>query len=216
MKKIILLGPGGHASVVLEILKQYSNIEIIGFTDANYKKGQSYKSYPVLGKDNILEDLIKNNKAKYAFISVGSAGDNSLRKNLYEKIVNLGYKSLNIIEKKNIIADNVNFEKGNLVSPGVKINPDVEIGANNIINTGSIIEHGCIIKNHTHIAPGAILAGDVIIEDLVHIGLGAKVIEGIKIGKNSLIGAGTVVINDIPENSVVVGNPGRIIRKKGD
>ena len=216
MKKTVLLGPGGHASVVLEILKRYNDIKIIGFTDANYTDVATYKSYPVLGKDSMLSQLIINNKANYAFITVGSTGDNSLRKKLFDKIIEFGYKSFNIIDKSSSIADNVEFGKGNLVSPGVIINPEVEIGNNNIINTGSIIEHGCIISNHTHIAPGAVLAGNVKIGGLTHIGLGAKVIEGINIGENCLIGAGAVIINDIPSNSVVVGNPGRIIRKRGE
>ena len=216
MKKTVLLGPGGHASVVLEIMKQYDDVSIIGFTNANYSDGQIYKSYPVLGTDKRLEELTNKNKANYAFITVGSNGDNSLRKELFKKVMKLGYKSFNIIDKDSKIADDIDLGKGNLISPGVIINPDVKIGNNNIINTGSIIEHGCKIGDHTHIAPSAVIAGNVKIGDLTHIGLGAKVIEGIEIGENSLIGAGTVIIDDIPDNSVVVGNPGKIIRKKGD
>ena len=216
MKKTVLLGPGGHVSVVLEVLKQYEDIEVIGFTDANYKKGQFYKTYSVLGTDEILTDLIKDNKAEYAFITVGSTGDNSLRKKLFNKIMRLGYKTFNIIDQDSLIAENVRFGKGNFVSPGAKINPNVKIGDNNIINTGAIIEHDCQIGDHTHISPGAVLAGNAKINNLVHIGLGAKVIEGITIGENSLIGAGAVIIEDIPANSVVVGNPGKIIRKRGD
>lgn len=216
MKKTILLGPGGHASVVLEIIKQYEDVSIIGFTDADYSKVKEYKSYPILGTDNKLKELIKNNKANYAFITVGSNGDNYLRKELFKKAMKLGYKSFNIIDKDSKIADDIDLGKGNLISSGVLINPGVKIGNNNIINTGAIIEHGCKIGDHIHIAPGAVIAGNVKIGDLTHIGLGAKVIEEIEIGKNSLIGAGTVVIDDIPDNSVVVGNPGKIIRKKGD
>ena len=216
MKKTLLLGPGGHASVVLEILKQYDNIDILGFTDADYPKVKEYKSYPVLGTDNKLENVFKNDKANYAFITVGSTGDNILRKKLYDKIISFGFKSLNIIDENSLISSNVTLGIANLVSPGVKINSDVIIGNNNIINTGSIIEHGSRIGDHVHIAPGAILAGNVMIDDLVHIGLGAKIIENVKVGKNSLIGAGSVIIEDVPKNSVVVGNPGKIIRKRGD
>lgn len=216
MKKLVLLGPGGHASVVLEVLKQYKDIEIIGFTNADNSNDQQYKDFPILGTDEVLEKLIKENKAIHAFITVGSIGDNSLRQKLFEKAISLGYQSLNIIDKSSVIADNIKLKTGNLISPGVIINPKVTIGKNNIINTGAIIEHGSRIGSHTHVAPGGILAGNVEIGDLSHIGLGAKVIEGIKIGKNCLIGAGTVIIKDVPDNSVVVGNPGRIIRKRGE
>lgn len=216
MKKTALLGPGGHASVVLNIIKQYEDIEIIGFTDKKNSSIQMYKSYPVLGRDDILYDLIKNDKANYAFITLGSTGDNSLRKQLFDKIISIGYQSLNIIDKDSLIAESVELKEGNLVSPGVIINPDVIIGNNNIINTGVIIEHGCTIGSHTHIAPGSVLAGNVQVGNLTHIGIGAKVIEEINIGENCLVGAGSVIIKDIPDNSVVVGNPGRIIRKRGE
>ena len=216
MKKIVLLGPGGHASVVLEVLKQYQDIEIVGFTDADNSKDQFYKDFPILGTDEVLEELIKENNATHAFITVGSTGDNSLRKKMFKKVINLGYQSLNIINKNSVIADEINLKTGNLISPGVIINPEVTIGENNIINTGAIIEHGSQIGSHTHIAPGSVLAGNVKIGDLSHIGLGARVIEGIKVGKNCLIGAGAVIIKDVPDNSLVVGNPGHIIRKRGE
>jgi len=216
LKKLVLLGPGGHASVVLEILKQYQDIEIVGFTDADNSNDQLYKDFPILGTDEVLVELIKDTKATHAFISVGSTGNNSLRKKLFKKVINLGYQSLNIRDKSSVIAEDVNLKTGNLISPGVTINSEVTIGENNIINTGAIIEHGSRIGNHTHIAPGSVLAGNVEIGDLSHIGLGARVIEGIKIGNNCLIGAGAVIIKDVPDNSVVVGNPGRIISKRGE
>lgn len=216
MKELVLLGPGGHASTVLEVLKQYQDVEIIGFTDADNLNDHLYKDFPILGSDEVLSELLKENKATHAFITVGSTGDNFLRKKLFEKLINLGYQSLNIIDKSSVIAEDINLKTGNLISPGVIINPEVTIGKNNIINTGAIIEHGSRIGSHTHIAPGSVLAGNVEIRDLSHIGLGVKVIEGIKIGKNCLIGAGTVIIKDVPDNSVVVGNPGRIIRKRGE
>jgi UDP-perosamine 4-acetyltransferase len=214
MKKTVLLGPGGHASVVLNILKQYQDIKIIGFTDASYSENKSYKTFPVLGTDEILLELKEAEQADYAFITVGSIKDNHLREKLFEKIDEIGYKTFNIIDKSSVIAENVNLGKGNLISPGAIINPDVIIADNNIINTGSIIEHETKIGSHIHIAPGAVLAGGVKVSNLTHIGLGAKIIEGITIGENCLIGAGAVVINDIPDDSIVVGVPGEIIKKR--
>jgi UDP-perosamine 4-acetyltransferase len=214
MKEIILLGAGGHASVVLNILKQYDNIDIIGFTDLNYPALKKYKGHKILGTDKKLSDIYKNNQATHAFISLGSTCNNQLRKNLFNIIIDLGYKSLNIIHKNSVIAENIKLGTGNLISSGVNINPDVIIGNNNIINTGSIIEHGTKIGDHVHVAPGSILAGNVKVGNLSHIGLGARVIEGINIGKNCLIGAGAVIIEDVPDNSVVVGVPGEIIKKR--
>jgi len=214
MKKIVLLGAGGHASVVLNILKQHDDIDIIGFTDLNYPVLKNYKGHRILGTDEKLSEIYKNKQATYAFISLGSTGNNQLRKKLFNIIIDLGYKSINIIDQNSVIAKDVKLGTANLISSGVNINPDVVIGNNNIINTGTIIEHGCEIGDHVHLAPGSILAGNVKVGNLSHIGLGARVIEGINIGKNCLIGAGAVIIEDVPDNSVVVGVPGEIIKKR--
>jgi len=214
MKNVVLVGAGQHAIVVLNILKQYSNIELIGFTDIDFPKRKTYKSYPILGVDECLLTTEIKNKVEYAFITVGSTGNNNLRKCLFNKVLDFGYKFLNIIDKNSIVAEDVEIGKGNMISPGVIINSEVIIGKNNIINTGAIIEHGCKIKDHIHIAPGAKLAGNVNVGSLTHIGLGANIIENVTIGTNCLIGAGTVVIKDIPDNSIVVGVPGKVIKKR--
>jgi UDP-perosamine 4-acetyltransferase len=214
MKKTVLLGAGGHASVVLNILKKYDNIDIIGFTDLNYPALKKYKGHKILGTDKKLSDIYKNNQATHAFISLGSTGNNQLRKKLFNIIIDLGYKSINIIDQNSVLAKDVKLGTANLISSGANINPGVVIGNNNIINTGTIIEHGCKIGDHVHLAPGSILAGDVKVGNLSHIGLGARVIEGINIGENCLVGAGAVIIKDVPDNSVVVGVPGEIIKKR--
>lgn len=214
MKKVVLLGAGGHARVIIDILKRQQDIEVIGTTDKTITADKSL--IPIIGTDDVLEEIFREGKANYAIIAVGSTGDNTLRQKLYEKIKDIGYKALNAIHFKSIIAESVTMGEGNVFMAGSIINPDVKIGNNNIINTGSIIEHDVKMGDHIHISPGAVLAGGVRVGDLSHIGLGARVIEGVTIGKNCLIGAGAVVLDDIPDNSVVVGIPGRIIRKRGE
>lgn len=105
MEKIVLLGAGGHASVVLNILKKYDNVDIIGFTDLNYPALKNYKGHRILGTDERLNEIYKNNQATHAFISLGSTGDNQLRKKLFNIIIDLGYKSINIIhqDRKSVV-----------------------------------------------------------------------------------------------------------------
>lgn len=212
-KKVVLLGAGGHCRVIIDIVKNYKNIKIIGCTAVEKVKNFPV---PVLGSDEVLPQILAAGKAEYAFVAVGGTGDNTLRKNLYNRILEIGFKSLNIIHPQSIISETASLGMGNVIMAGSIINANVKIGNNNIINTGSIIEHDVKIGSHVHISPGAILAGGVRVGDLSHIGLGAKVVERITIGRNCLLGAGTVIIEDIPDNSVVVGIPGKIIRKRGE
>ena len=95
---------------------------------------------------------------------------------------------------------------------GVIINSGSSIGKHCIVNTGAIIEHDCQISDYVHICPNVSIAGSVIINEGTQVGIGATIIQGIEIGKWVMIGAGAVIINDVPDYAVVVGNPGKVIK----
>lgn len=217
MKQVVLIGAGGHCKVIIDILKQDNGIEIIGLIDKDKEHlGQKVLGVPIIGADNDLPSIFNSNQADSALIAVGGTGDNYLRSKLYNRIKELGYELINAIHPDCTIGSQVQLGMGNVVVGQSIINPGVEVGDNNIINTGSIIEHDVKIGNHVHITPGVSISGEVNIGDYSHLGTGATIIQGIDIGNNCLIGAGAVVIEDIPDNSVVVGNPGEIIHKRGD
>lgn len=105
--------------------------------------------------------------------------------------------------------------EGTVIMPQVCINAEVTIGKHCIINTSAIIEHECVLEDFVHISPMSALAGNILVKKGSHIGLGAKLIQGITIGEHSIVGAGAVVIKDVPDHAVVVGNPARIIKMNG-
>ena len=125
-------------------------------------------------------------KIKYAHISIGQMNDLELRKNLFSKLINIGFEIPKIISKKSIISKkNVKIGKGTIVMNNVTINSNTIIGENCIINTGSIIEHDCFIDSHTHIGPGSILNGGVNIGKQCFIGSGSVVRQKVKIKNKS-------------------------------
>lgn len=214
MKKLILIGAGGHAKTVIDILKKNEEVDIVGLVAKDTNEiGKKILSVPVIATDEQLIDLFMQG-VKYALVAVGSVGDNFLREKLYNKVGKIGYTFINAFHPSAVISDYAKFGIGNVVMSGALIGPDVQIGNNVIVNTGSIIEHDSIIENHVHIAPGVKIAGGVKIKEASHIGIGAVIIQGVKIGENALIGAGTVVLNDVPDNAVVVGVPGTIKKFK--
>lgn len=166
---------------------------------------------PVIGTDEQLANMF-NNEITSVLITVGSVGDNTLRKKLYDNLKQLGFSYINAIHPSAILSEYGKLGEGNTLMAGSMMGPGAEIGNNVIVNTGSIIEHDCRIGDHVHIAPGVRLSGGVQIGSCAHLGTGAIVIQNINIGANCLIGAGTVVISDVPDNAVMVGNPGRIIK----
>jgi len=212
---IVLIGAGGHAKTIIETIKAfYPYYNLIGLVDNNTKLlGKDVLEVPIIGNDDILENLYKNGLRK-VFLTVGTVGNPIPRKGLYERVKRIGFECVNIIHPTAVVTKHIKMGEGNVIMPGVIINADTQIGSNCIFNTGCIIEHECTIGDNVHVAPGAKLSGQVVIESDSMIGIGACVIQGIKIGKNSMIGAGSVIVEDVPDNAVIVGVPGRIIRKR--
>ena len=210
-EKYIVLGAGGHAKVALDILK-LNKKNIYGLTDANILKDSMCMGYPIIGTDEELERLIKSG-VKNAVMGIGHVGDVTIRDRVYLYAKQLGFEFPNIIHPRAIVAENVMLGKGNLISAQAILNPEACIGTLCIINTASVIEHDVCIGDGVHVAPHATVLGMVNIGDNSFIGAGSVILQGVTVGRNCIIGAGTVVLNDVPDNSVVVGNPG-IVRKR--
>lgn len=211
--KTIIIGAGGHARAILEILNNDRNIDVVAFVD-NMIRGSDEKimGTPVYGDHSVLPRLFING-VKAAIIGVGK---NNIRKTYFEQIRNMGVEMVNAIHPAVHIARNAKVGNGVVIAAGATIATGVEIGNNTIINTGAIIEHEDVLESHVHIASGTVLAGRVKVREGAFIGAGSVVKEYITIGRNAVIGAGSVVLGDIPDNAVAVGAPVRVIKIKDE
>jgi len=211
--KTIIIGAGGHARTILEILNLDRNIDVVAFVD-NVVRGSDEKiiGIPVYGDHSVLPRLFLT-CVKAAIIGIG---DNKIRKAYFEQIGNMGAEMVNAIHPTASIAHNVKIGKGVVIAAGATIATGVRIENNVIVNTGSIIEHEDVLGAHVHIASGTVLAGRVKVREGAFIGAGCVVKEYITIGINAIIGAGSVVLEDIPDNAVAVGAPAKVIKIVGD
>ena len=124
------------------------------------------------------------------------------------------------IEPGAMIRDNVTIGDHAVIMMGAIINIGAAIGEGTMIDMGAILGGRAQVGKNCHIGAGAVLAGvieppsasPVIIEDDVLIGANAVVVEGVHIGKGAVVGAGSIVLNDVPANALVAGNPARIIK----
>jgi len=207
IKSIIIYGCGGHAKVVADIIEKNKLFRITGFIndDPNFEK--YFLGYPVLGDKKILQK--KEMRKHHVIIAIGN---NKIRQNLFEKLIELRYQSITAIHPKAIIGSRVKIDTGTVVMAGVVINPGTKIGKNVIINTGATIDHDNLIENGAHIAPGVHLSGAVKIGELSWIGTGANIKEYICIGSNTIIGMGASVIKDVPDNVVYAGIPAKFLK----
>lgn len=209
--KIVIIGAGGQARVVYEILRYNRNMEIFAFID-NIIKGSEEKimGIQVLGDHSILPKLIKEGVKGY----IVAVGDNRIRMQYFNKFLNMDLIPINAIHPTAHITYNAKIGKGVVISTGATIATGTTIGDNVIINTGAIIEHEDVIGDHVHIAPGVVLAGRITIKENSFIGAGSVIKEYITIGENTIIGAGSIVLQDIPDNVVAAGTPAKVIKTR--
>ncbi len=204
-KKIIVLGSGGHAKVVIDILNLMPNIQIIGVTSNSIEKGNSFFGYPVIGND---EEIIKYDPLTHSIaMGLGGYRNNDLRVQAYNYVKNIGFSFINTIHPSAIISKKIKMGEGITIFPGVIINTDVEINNNVIIATGSSIDHETIIQKNTLISAGVTIGAYSIIGEECLIALGSKIISGINIANNTLVGAGAVVVKDTIPYSEMIGIP---------
>ena len=213
MIHVIGLGAGGHAKVVIEILRLMGNCECVGLLDPKRALwGTEVLDVPVLGDDSLLPELYRKG-VNYAFIGLGTIGDTRPRRGLYEKARREGLQIVNAIHPQAVISPAVEIGHGPTIMAGAVINANAQLGDNVIVNTGAIIEHDCTIGDHVHVATGARLASTVHVDGGAHIGVGASVRQCIRIGRNAIVGAGAVVVDDVPNDVVVEGVPARILKR---
>jgi sugar O-acyltransferase (sialic acid O-acetyltransferase NeuD family) len=208
MEKIVLLGGGGHAKVLIDLINACGGYEIAGIVDAGLAVGESVSGIPVLGDDGILDDL-HGQGVKNACIAVGSIKDNSRRKMLFEKAREVGFSMPSLIHPSAVVSGNSSVGDGVQVMAGAIIQTDASIGQNTIVNTGAIVEHDCTIGSHAHLCPGVVISGGCAVGEGSFIGAGAMVVQGITIGDNAVVSAGAVVIRDVSSNSTVMGVPAK-------
>jgi len=200
---IAIIGYSGHAYVVADAAISMG-MQLTHYCDINNAKTNPFKlDYLGYEGDNDFEGWQKD----YKFIL--GIGDNQIRYRTAKKLSLYKKQILNVIHPAASCPRLFEIGIGNFIAKQASVNIFAEVGDFCILNTACIIEHECKLGNAVHIAPGAVLAGNVTVGDFSFIGANAVIKQGINIGSNVIIGAGAVVINDVPDNYKIVGNPGR-------
>ncbi|MBA2504582.1 MAG: acetyltransferase [Thermoleophilaceae bacterium] len=206
MPQLICLGAGGHASVVLDAAES-AGFDVAGALDRDGAPAVAQGRWPVLGGDELLPGLVA--QGMVAAIGLGGTGDNSRRRDLYERAAAAGAELPAIVHPSAVVSASAELGPGTVVLAGAIVNAGAALGADVIVNTGALIEHDCTVEDHAHLSPGSVLGGAVRVGEGAHVGLGATVREGLAVGASALIGAGAVVLGDVPAGATWVGVPAR-------
>ncbi|WP_299667899.1 acetyltransferase [uncultured Ruegeria sp.] len=204
MRRLVILGAGGHGRVVADIAEQLGWGEIV-FLDPNWESLQCSGIWPVIESDRA-EVLL--NQPDYSEFVVG-VGDNSQRAFLQNRLEDLGLPVATLVHPNAVVSRHANIAQGSVISAGAVVNVGSKIERGCIVNTNACVDHDCTIGPFCHVAPGAQLAADVTLRERVFVGLGASVRNGTTILSDAVVGAGAAVVTTVEQKQVVVGTPAR-------
>jgi len=201
----LVIGAGGHGKVVVSTLLAAGIRVPCVLDDDREKWGSEILGVPVRGP---VRDGLESGR-----VGVLGIGRNDERKRLAEAL-NLDWAA--VVHPRAWVHPSVRLGAGAVVFAGAIIQPDTVIGRHAIVNTGTLIDHDCVIGDYAHVAPGVQLAGDVKLGEGVFFGIGSTAIPGVQVGGWTTVGAGGVVVNDIPSDVTVVGVPARELEREGN
>ena len=202
-KQLIIIGAGGHAKVVISAVNQYTNSpECLSVADdALQQDGKIFCGLTVISP------VIRALEAGVLFHV--AIGENPVRENFFK--AGLSYDGLpyTVVHPYSVVAPEATIGDGVFVAAGVIIAPYSIIGDGTIINHGAVVDHDCVVGQFSHIAPNATLGGGAVLGKHVLIGAGANILPQVKVGDYSKIGAGAVVVNNVPADTTFVGIPAK-------
>jgi sugar O-acyltransferase (sialic acid O-acetyltransferase NeuD family) len=190
MKKILLIGGGGHCKSVIDVIEQEGKFQIAGLIDRPELLGNKTLQYKIIGNDQDLTSLAK--QYTYAIVTVGQVSSPKLRINLFNRIKEAGFSIPCIVSPRAYVSSYASIAEGTVIMHDAVINASASVGENCIINTKAIIEHDVVIKDHCHVSTGAIVNGAAMIGEGSFVGSSATTKEAISVKANSFIKAGSV------------------------
>jgi sugar O-acyltransferase (sialic acid O-acetyltransferase NeuD family) len=202
--KLLVIGAGGHAKVVVDAALQ-TDIDVVAVV------GGASDPKAVLGIG-----VVDAYDAPPCDAFIVAIGDNAARARLFAEYCARGLTPASVVHPAATISPSAEIARGTFVAAGVIVNPETHIGENCILNTGCTIDHDCDLGPHVHVGPGVNLCGAVSIDEGALIGVGACAAPGTSVGAWSVVGAGAAVVGSLPGRSVCTGVPARVVRSTGE
>lgn len=210
--KSIIIGAGTYGEVYLAYLQE-AGVDIVGFLDDNKDlHGSLVKGVRVLGGTDLLPSLRDTCQVEAVYCPIGN---NKLRVRFLSLANQLGYQIPNYIHPSAIISPSVAIGKGVYVLLNTSIMPYVSIQDYVMISMNANIAHHSVLEEGTFVSTGVNFGASIVAHKYSYIGISATIMTGIKnLGEDCLVGAGAVVIKDVPDRTVVAGVPAKVLRAK--
>jgi sugar O-acyltransferase (sialic acid O-acetyltransferase NeuD family) len=196
---VAVIGAGGHGKVVVSTLRALGYTAITLYDDDSCKWGRDILGAPVAGP------IVEVRQGRHE-LGVMGIGDNSLRRRLARRIP-LAW--LPLVHPAAHVHPSVELGAGAVIFAGAVIQPETVIGSHVIVNTGATVDHDCTLESFSHLAPGVHLCGGVYVGEGALLAVGSSAVPNVRIGAWATIGAGGVVVEDLPNEVVAVGLPAK-------
>ncbi len=213
MTDVIVVGGGDQGRQVISAIEAGEGNRIVGVLDRAIPPGTVVAGYPVLGTEDDLRATAEQNGAGAFVVAIG---DNATRGALLEQLV-AGCPQLSmctIIHPTASVARDATVGDGSIVLAGAVVSNGCTVGRGVLLGTRSSIDHDCVVDDYASLAPGVTTGGTVHIGRATALGVGANVVHGITIGADTVVGAGALVLDDIPERVVAYGVPALVARTR--
>lgn len=208
----IIIGAGSYGQIFKYYLEE-QGYTISGFVDdAPGMIGKDILGIPVIGN---FKELLSNHHQYHSCSVFCTIGDNMIRDLYLRQLQDFGFNTPPFIHDTVIKPDNVTLGKAVYLLPGVKIMPFVTLGDHCVISMGSHIAHHTSLAKGVFVSTGVNIGAGIKIAEHVFIGIGATLTTGVQyIGRESIIGSGSVVIRDVEEQSIVAGVPAKVLKSR--
>ena len=208
----VIIGAGTYGEVYLAYLQE-AGVEVVGFLDDNKTiQGTNVKGVPVLGGVDLLQTLKSTYGVEAVYCPIGN---NKLRVRFLSLAKELGYKTPNYIHPSVIISPNVTIGDGVYILLGTSIMPYTVIKDYVMISMNVGLAHHSILENGVFLSTGCNFGASIHANKYAYCGISSTIMTGVKeLGEDCLIGAGAVVIRDVPDRAVVAGVPAKVIKYK--
>lgn len=202
MKGLVIIGGGGHGKVIADAAEASGQWNQISFLDDSLAPGASVGIWSVLGTLSSIGRLGPDD-----FDVAVAVGDNRRRMEIVSRVSALGYRLPVIVHPTAYVSQRAVIGSASVVLTHAAVLVGSRLGAGCIVNTGASVDHDCIVGDGVHLSPGARLAGGVRVSECVWLGMGSSTIAQVSIGSNAVVGAGSVVLKDVPAESTIAGVP---------
>jgi acetyltransferase EpsM len=216
-KKVVVLGGEGAGIIATTIIEKHSDLQFEGFINDVVPVGSmigKLKKFPIIGKS---EDVLKFIEKDDTFVFVAYIGMTNEKK-VFDKLIQMNIPSekfINLIDPTSVVPEGFcSIGNGVLIAPLAQLSVDTVIADNCILLGNSFIGHNTILQRYVSVSNNATVGANVHVGKAVHIGSNATIREKVTIGDFSLVGMGSVVLKDVPPNSIVAGNPAHVIHQK--